>query len=309
MAWGKPTPEAFEVARRAAVSEARLRGQFSPLAAGLTRLAASVFEGGPYARPIVTAEAAIASLRPEAVEAWRAGHLVPASAVLAIVGRFEPQATLEIVRRTFEPLPRGAAAAVPPLASPRPGAGRIRAATSMPVPMLLAGWRVPGATDPDAPAIDLLASAIGGGEDSRISHALITDWKVATAAQCGVDRRRDGSMLWVAAVPGTPADTTEAARVLLDVLGAAVREPLASPDFDRARAQLVTNDLIRAQDLRTRAQSLAETVLAGGIPAAADVRVAALNRLTPADLQRVARRVLTDNARTLLLLGPEGGAR
>lgn len=309
MAPGKPTPEAFEVARRSAAAEARIRSQFSPLAAGLTRLAANVFEGEPYARPVVTAEAAIASLQPEPVEAWRAGHLVPASAVLTLVGRFEPQTTLERVRAMFEPLPRGPAAAATPPPARRAAGRRVRAVTGTPAPMFFAGWRVPGASDPDAPAIELLATAIGGGEDSRINHALTVDWKVASAGQCGLDRRRDASMLWAVAVPKAPGDSAETERLALDVIGAAAREPLAAGDFDRARAQLVTNDLLRAQDLRSRAQSLTESVLAGGVPASPDARAAALDRLTPADLQRVARRILDDNARTLLLLIPEGGAR
>jgi zinc protease len=309
MAPGRSAPEAFEVARRTAAAAARARGQYSPLATALTRLAASVFAGEPYARPVFPTEAAIASLQAEPVEAWRASHLVPSAAVLTVVGRFEPQATLEVVRRTFEPLPRGAAAPAPALPAPLRGARRVRAASGSPATMLLAGWRVPGVGDPDAPAIDLLATAIGGGGESRIQRALITEWKVATAAQCGVDRRRDGSMLWVAAATAAGADSAEAERVLLDAVGGLAREPLAARDFERARAQLVTDELFRAQDPHARARAIAEAVLAGRAPESPETRAAAIARLSPADLQRAARRVLDDGARTLLWLVPEGGAR
>jgi zinc protease len=225
------------------------------------------------------------------------------------VGRFEPQATLETVRQVFEPLPRGAVRARTSPAAPRAGERRVRAVTRTPAPMLVVGWRVPGTTDPDAPAIDLLAAAMGGGEDSRLNHALTADGRTATAGQCGVDRRRDGSMFWAAAVTPAAGDTLAAERLLLDVLGGLAREPLSGSDFDRARAQLVTSELFRAQDLHVRAGSLAEAAFDGGNPAFADERLAALARLTPEDLQRVARRILVDNARTVLWLVPEGGAR
>jgi len=175
--------------------------------------------------------------------------------------------------------------------------------------MMLAGWRVPGASDPDAPAIDLLAATMGGGEDSRLNRALAVDGRAATGGQCGVDRRRDGSMLWAAAVAATPGDSTEAQRALLDEMGAPARDRLSDGEFERARAQLVTAELFRAQDLHARALALADAVFAGGDPALADARYAALARLTPDDLQRVARRVLAENSRTVLWLLPAGGAR
>jgi zinc protease len=309
MAPAQATPEAFDVARRAAAAEARVRGNFAPVAAALTRLAASVFQGEPYARPLVTTEQAISALQPAPVEAWRASQLAPANAVLTLVGRFEPQATLEAVRRVFEPLPRGAVRARTSPGAPRAGERRVSAITDTPVPMLLVGWRVPGASDPDAPAIDLLASAMGGGEDSRINQVLTANGRTATAGQCGVDRRRDGSMLWAAAVTTASGDSTAAERLLLDVMGSLAREPLSGSDFDRARAQLVTSELFRAQDLHARAGSLADAVFAGGSPGPVDERLAALARLTPEDLQRVARRILVDNARTVLWLIPEGGAQ
>lgn len=106
---------------------------------------------------------------PAQVEAWRRGAYAPGSAVITIVGRFDREATLDAVRRLFEGLPRGAAAAPPVWKAPAPGERRGWGREDTPAHLLLAGWRAPGAADPDAPAMELLAQVLGSGRTRACS--------------------------------------------------------------------------------------------------------------------------------------------
>ena len=301
-------PGAFEVALRSARIEARARRDFSPLATGLTALAADVFRGEPYARPFSADDASLARVRPELASAWASAHVNAGSAVLTIVGRFDPAATLALVRRTFGALPHGPAAAPAPPPVRHLGDRRLRGTAPIPGALLLAGWRLPVGSDADAAAMDLIATGLGGSDGSRLDQSLREAFSGGGGGRCGIDRRLGGSMFWAIAFPRTEGDSTLAARMLLDAVNAMSRDTLAAGELERARAQLVTSELFRAQDLHSRASLLADAVLAGKDPALAFRRDAELAKVTPRDVQRVAARLLGDTSRSVIWLVPAGGA-
>ena len=171
-----------------------------------------------------------------------------------------------------------------------------------------AGWRGPGASDPDAPAIEVMA-AILGADGSRLREALIGEWKVAVVTQARAEMNRDASLLWVAAALGADADSSTAERVLLDEVGRIAREPLGEAEVARARARLVTDALFASQPVRSRAAALGEALFETGDPAASDRRLAALERVTAADVQRVAQGLLVLPKRSLFWYVPAGEGR
>ncbi|HTR96471.1 MAG TPA: pitrilysin family protein [Candidatus Acidoferrales bacterium] len=309
MAGLRTTSAAFEQSRRLAIADVRARAQRPLLPRAVARLSADVLAGLPGAQPLEGDEAMLAKLTPDEVDAWRRAHYGPATAVLTIVGRFEPTATLARVRQLFEPVARAGAAGATPSA-PAPTAGhRVWETFDTPARLLLAGWRVPGAGDPDGPALELLAAALGHGDDARLTHSLVQDWHQAVVAQAGLDRHDAGSMLWTFAALRPDADSSTAERALLDGVGSLAREPMDGAELDRVRAQYVTSELFRLQTVRAQAEALGESALAGRELAAGTRRLDAFARLTPADLQRVAQRVFTDEARTVVWLVPRGGSR
>ncbi|MEO5989757.1 MAG: insulinase family protein, partial [Candidatus Eisenbacteria bacterium] len=163
--------------------------------------------------------------------------------------------------------------------------------------------------DPDTPVLELLARLLGAGEGARLPHALVSEWKAALAAQAGCNVHRDASLLWTFAVVGAEADTATAERILLDEVGRLAREPVGEDEFNSARRGLETSTLFAQQTSRGRAQALGEAELLTGDAAHAAARLEALRRTTPADLQRVAQRVLTDAGRGVVWIAPAGGSR
>lgn len=296
--------EAFEAERRAARADLRGWRDRPVVTLALAQLRATLFEGHPYGRLLYGSDADLARLTAKDFESWRRGAYAPGSAVLTIVGRFDAEATLALVRRTFESLPKGSPAALPAVKDLAPGERRGWTRENTPARLLLAGWRVPPASDPDAPAFELLAQVLGGGEKSRLNAALVQDWHAALLTQAGVVPNREASMFWAMAALGADADSSTAERALLDQVGRLAREPIPGDELDRARAQLLTGELFRLQTVHARAQALGEAQVFAGDPAVADRRLAQLAALTPADLQRAAQRVLTETTRAVVWLAP-----
>ena len=302
------TPAAFEAARTDARIDRRMRAEISPVARGLSRLIATAFPGSGYGRPLYGDDAELQRMNARDVDAWRRSHYAAGSAVLTVTGRFEPVATLAYVRSLFEALPKGSAPAAPREPAPPASERRGWARGATPLRLAFAGWRGPGATDPDAPAVEVMAAALGA-EGSQFQGSLVDEWKVAVLTQARAEINRDASLLWVVAALPAEADSSTAERVMLDEVGRLAREPLADDVFGRVRARLLTDAMFGTQTVHARAMALGESCFESGDPGAAARRVAALDKLTPSDVQRVAKRIVTESGRSVYWYVPAGEGR
>lgn len=298
-----PTPTAFESEQRAALL-ARAGGERSPVARGLARLWAEAFAGHPYARASAGIESDLRTLTLADAVRWRRERFTAGTAVLTVVGRFEPVATLARIRETFGRLPRGSRPPAP-LASAMPsGTRRGEESVEAPVRVLFAGWRGPGASDADVPAMALLAQHLGAGESPKLMRLLAQEWSLALAAEAGFEVRDRASLFWVLAAVRDDADSTTAERVLRDEMGRIAREGVTDAELQRAKRLAEARARFAMQGVRARAQALGEAELTLGDASLADRTLTAWESLTAADLQRAARRLFEAGPSAIVWANP-----
>src|SRR5205085_10348090 len=132
------------------------------------------FVGHSYARPTTGLDADVAKLTFQQAESFYQHTYGPSGAVLTIVGRFEPQETMAMVRRNFGTLVGRTGAPVPD--TPMRGAGRehryVETISSGPS-LALVGWRGGRDDDPSGPALEVLSAVLFDGQPSRRARALI----------------------------------------------------------------------------------------------------------------------------------------
>lgn len=303
-------PAVFEAERRAARADLKSLRDRPITTRALTHLRATMFEGHPYGRSLYGRDADLARMTAREFEAWRRTAFAPGGATLTIVGRFEPAATLALVRQLFETQARGSVSPQPAAKLPAPVSRREWSRDDTPARLLLAGWRVPMASDPDMPALELLAQVLAGNEGARLRQALVVDWRAAVLVQAGVVPNRNASMFWTMAALSAEADSSTAENALLDQVGRFTREAIPADELERARQQLLTRDYFRGQGVRARAHEIGEALVVSDDVSNVDARIARLTALTPADLQRVAQRVFTPESRSIVWLVPrEEGTR
>lgn len=300
---GKATAAADLAAERAALRAEAARSERTPVARGLARLWAAAWPGHPYARTGAAPSPGADALTPADVDAWRRTRFVASSAVLTVAGAFSRDSALAMIRRRFEGLPRVSAPVAPVAAAPRAGTRGVARIESQ-ARLYLVGWRGPGAGDPDAPALELLAAWLGGSPESQLANSLVTEWHLAVAAQAGFTAQKDGSLLWTMAVVPPGSDSSAVETTLLDAATAVAKSAPEPFELERARRQLEAAALFALQTARQRSQALGEAELLGGDAAAAARRLDALHRLTPDDLRRVAARVMTDAGRATVWMLP-----
>ena len=289
-----------ETERAFVLGERRVFLEMNPVGRGVEKLYATAFPGHGYGRPVIGTETDLASITlDDALEYYR-DRYAPGNAVLTVVGRFEPRATLLAIRRHFDPLPRRGT----PVSRPAPpGPPQPRAADRIPgrTPLLLAGWRAPVSSDGTNAVLDLLVRVLSSSSGQVGGERFVQ-------TRVGFDPRRDGSIFYTVAMIRTPSDSAAAEQDMVRAIEALATTPVPVDDLDRAKREIQLKWLTDQQTVRGRARALGEALLVDGDMRAADRKLDAIRNLTPADIMTVAQKVFRPEARTLVWMMPSGAA-
>src|SRR5690348_1800220 len=97
----------------------------------------------------------------------------PGNTILSIVGDVDPNEALREVQRAYGSLPAGEPSRHPGLLEEGVSGFRYRELTGdIGQTQVAFGWRTPGTTHPDTPALDLLAAVLGSGRASRLYRSV-----------------------------------------------------------------------------------------------------------------------------------------
>ncbi len=139
-------------------------------------------------------------------------YYAPNNAVVVVVGDFRTPELFKGMKRYFEDIP----AQIPPRAvvnsePPQQGEKRIAYYRPAELPAILFGYKIGSSHDPDAPALDLLATILAGGDSSRLYRSLIYDKQIATEVNADSDARLDPGLFtfYTQAAPGHTAEECE----------------------------------------------------------------------------------------------------
>ena len=223
----------------------------------------------------------------------------PGNTVLSIVGDVDPDAALAQVRRHYEHLTTGSPARTPgPIEEGIAGFRYREWAGDIGQTQLAFGWRTPGTTHPDTPALDLLATVLGSGRASRLYRAVRERRFASSISAYNYTPTELG--VFVVHAEGPPATTADAARATWDQLRAVREGEMGDLDIERARRIFESRWVRRLEDMEGQANYLAEWEALG------DWRVGAryLERLlasTRDDIVALANRYLDpDNAAVIV---------
>ncbi len=301
----KLTDAAVEAAKRTTRAEKRQRDEASLIGGAFEGLGRLAWPGHPYRWPVMGLDEDLVRISLADCQAYYLEHFAPNNATVTIVGRFDPDQALLAAKRWLEPVKRRRLAG--DAARPEPAQTTARRAferMDVPLGLVLVGWRAPGHGDPDSPALGLLSRILTRGPASRLQRALKAEPLRCVLVQGVLDDRRDDALLCAVAVTRPGADSATVERVLVEEVEKLGREPVGEEELERARRQEEIATLLAWQTVRGRADALGSAQMLQGDWRAAALRLDRVLRLTPADLQRAAARVLVPGGRDVLWVAP-----
>lgn len=303
------TPESFEPEREVVRSERKLRAVDSPFGLPLELLFSLAYTQHSYKWPVIGWDCDLQAITLEdCLNYYRTYYCNPANIVIAIAGAVEPEAARELVAKYFGAIPPGPPVPVPHTVEP-PQRGERRAIYKKvsQVAALLAGFHIPPLKDPDTYPLLLLAGILGLGKASRYYQKLV----------------RPGRAVEVEVEVSPPPFTYQDPGLLVIYAVAPPQEPVAPleaalwEEIEQLKAAGVTpaelarvKKLIRSQTVRLLANNFYRGLLTAllylktGEAAAANRLLAAYEQVTAEQVQAVARKYLTPDNRTVVVVQP-----
>jgi zinc protease len=285
-------------------------GENSPFSATLERTMSTAFVWHGYGRSTIGNKADIENVPIERLQAFYRKYYQPDNAILVVAGKFEPEKTLRLIEQKFGVIPKPVrslenANLLYPTYTAEPVQDGEREAVVRRVgdlQLLLAAYHVPAGSHADFAAVEVLSSVLGDNPSGRLYKALV-DAKLAAAAGSFAFQLKEPGLLFNFAQLRTDQGIDTARKVLtstLDNLGSA---EFTAAEVDRAKTDLLRNVELLLNNSERVGFELTEWAAMG------DWRLMFLHRdrvekVTPADVQRVAAAYLKPANRTIGMFQP-----
>ncbi len=287
------TESTLDSEREVVIEERRMRTDDSPGGRGLEALFSLAFQAHPYRWPVIGWASDIANSTVVACREFFAAYYVPNNITLVIVGDFDSASALEQIEQAFGHLE--AAPSIPRNTTeepPQDGARRAVVHFEVRSPTLAFAWRAPPSGHPDSEPLDVLSQILSGGRSSRLYRRLIYTDQVALSAHGGYWEWADAGVFYAYASvrPGEPVERVE--DLLLEEIAKLREDPVDPSELDKAKRQIEVSMVSELSTNRALANRIGyEAVVLGRIRPLVE-RLAAIQSVSTADVQRVARKYL-----------------
>ena len=212
------TQDNFENQRQTVMEERRQSYDNQPYAKSWLRINELAYQDyWPYAHSTIGDMKDLENAPLSAVQEFFDAYYAPNNAVLTLVGDFDPDEALALVKRHFANIPsRGRPAYEPGPFTPQ----TVEHAETMvddlaQLPGFHIAYHIPPARDPDHYALDLLSMALGDGESSRLYQELIKKRELLSSLNVGTDSRRGPDLFSFWAVVAEGKDAKAARQVIV----------------------------------------------------------------------------------------------
>jgi predicted Zn-dependent peptidase len=170
-------------------------------------------------------------------------------------------------------------------------------------PSVLIGYHVPNAAHPDAPALRVLASILTGGRTSRLVQRLVVRDRWAAQVSAGpAPGARYPRLFTFSAAPIAPHTTQEIEGAIYEELERIQRDPPTDFEMQRIRNSAEYGSLSRLDNAFYLALQLASSEALWNDWTQTFRDDGAVQRVTAADVQRVARTYFARTNRTVATL-------
>ncbi|HWQ88141.1 pitrilysin family protein [Brevundimonas sp.] len=262
------------------------------------------FDESIYRRSVIGSIEELDSAVIDDARAFHEAYYRPATATMIVSGNFDPAQLDRWVDQYFADIPnpvRPVPVLERPVETPRT-APRMVEAWAPNVPLPAVGVLYPGiaANHPDNAALDVLQGIMSRGESSRLYQSLVYGRQLASNVGFGPNSMEEDGSIAVTATVARGKSMTELEAALDAELARVRDEPVTAAELAEAKTEIVAGELRQRETASGRAFILGQAIVSENDPRAPDARLAAIQAVTAADVQRVARTYLNDQSRVSL---------
>ena len=261
----------------------------------------------PYHWPVIGSMEDLSAASYEDVVEFFKTYYIPNNASLVIAGDIDPVKTRKLIEYWFSDVPAGAP--VPPQAIPAARLNqekRIVLEDRVQLPRLTMAWLTPAQFAPGDAELDLLASILASGKNSRLYRRLVYDMQIAQDVAAYQQSARLGSSFQIVVTARAGHDLTEIEKVVQQEIDRIKSEPPSTRETGRAVHQFESSFYARMETIGSKADMLNNYFVFTGNPDYFNEDFARYGAVDPVDIQTMARTFLRDDGRVVMSVVPNG---
>ena len=299
----------FRNERQVVQEERRMRIENQPYGRLNEILFEQAFAMHPYKHPVIGSMKDLEAATIEDVREFYRTYYVPSNCTMVIAGDFEIDQVTEMVNRYLARVP-AADKEVPRDIPKEPVPTKEKRATveePWPLPAVVVAHHITYDGHPDSYPLHIVSKVLSDGQSSRIYRKLVYETGLALTAFGGGNIIEDPNLFFAIAIvnPGqSPAAVEKALITELDRLKA---EGITDRELERAKNQFARDYILGRESLQDKATHLAHAEVLHDDITTADGEFDIFQKISVADVQRVAKTYFTPERRVILHVMPKGG--
>ena len=259
---------------------------------------AIAFVAHPYGQPTIGWMSDIENLTRTKAENFLHKYYAPNNAIVAVVGDIDPVKTIALVEQYFADIPPGTP--VPPVAveEPRqPGEKRIDLRLDS-EPQLIIGFHKTVYPDPDDYVFDVIDAVLADGRTSRLHKILVQERQIATEVSTfSAPGSRYPDLFIIAATTRSPHSAAEVEQVITAEIEKLKAEPVTDRELQQILNRMEYEEVRQMGTNGGLARNLTEYEATTGSWRYLIEHRKKISTVTPADVQRVAKKYLAPEHR------------
>ena len=294
-------PQVFETERNVVKEEFR-QGVLTPPYGRLRLLVTdNAFDVSPHRRSTIGSIEQLDAATVADARAFHEAYYGPDTATLIVSGNFDQKQLDSWVDKYLGPIPARAgkmplAIAVRDKPRTKPRSATLYA-PNVPLPVVGSIWKIPGMTHRDMAALEVMDGILTTGESSRLHKSLVREKRIATQAGAQLANFEEEGYYSPNVILAGGRTVEEAEAALAAEIERIRSQPVTAAELTEAKNELLADALRQRETFSGRASGLGEVLVRSGDPRHWDKLIAAYQRVTAADVQRVARAYLKPESR------------
>jgi zinc protease len=274
------------------------RGENSPFNALQKEIFAAAYVAHPYHHSTIGWRSDIEKVSIERLREFYDTFYWPDNATVTLIGDFDPATALGLVRQHYGAIPR-APKPIPQVYTEEPeqsGPRRVTVKRAGQLGVVALAHKIPAGTHPDYAAVAVLGAILGDGKNSRLYKAL-TDPGLSTGVSAGPYFNHDATLhfTFIPLAPGTKHEDAE--KTALAEIEKLKKDGVTDKEVATAAAKFLADSAFQRDGTYAVASNLNECIATGDWTLYYTVDEA-VKKVTPADVQRVARQYLLEDKST-----------
>lgn len=297
----------FKSEREVVKEERRLRIDNPPFGRLLEVVFENTYKTHPYRILSIGTMADLDAATIQDVRDFHATYYVPNNATLVVSGDFDPTQVKKWAETYFGTIPQGKP--IPREIPQEPAQKAERRATdyhaNTPLPAIVLTYHVPEAINPDVYPLQVASNILSGGESSRLYKRLVYDKQIALGAGGQAFVLEDPGVFFFFAFLQSGQKPEDAEKELQAEIDRLKSEPVSAGELAKAKNQLISELVFGRQTAQEKADAIGQAAVILDDVTLVNRQLAEYQKVTAADVQRVAKTYFNTENRSAVYMLPE----